>query len=70
MTRPRWSWRFADAHGGEHAAPVSPAFLTQFDAEAWLGSHWRELAAEGAVTAVLLHIDVEIGPVIELREPS
>lgn len=55
MTVPRWVWAFDDAAGNELAEPVSPVFTTQFDAETWLGEHWRSLSAQGSRRARLLH---------------
>ena len=52
---PRWVWAFDDAAGTELPGPVSPVFTTQFDAEAWLGEHWRELAEQDVRRARLLH---------------
>lgn len=55
MMVPRWVWAFDDAEGNELTEPVSPVFTTQFDAEAWLGEHWRGAAVVGARRARLLH---------------
>lgn len=55
MIRPQWIWEFADAQGAVLERPVSPVFTVQFDAEQWIGEHWRTLAAQGVTTAVLLH---------------
>ena len=55
MMVPRWVWAFDDAAGAELAEPVSPVFTTQFDAESWLGEHWRGAAVLGARRARLLH---------------
>lgn len=52
---PRWVWAFDDATGNELAEPMSPVFTTQFDAESWLGEHWRSASALGARRARLLH---------------
>jgi hypothetical protein len=55
VVRPQWEWRFDDASGGVLDRPVSPVFTTQYDAEQWIGEHWRSLAAQGVRTATLLH---------------
>jgi len=52
---PRWVWAFDDAEGNELEEPVSPVFSSQFDAEAWLGEHWRAVSVRGARRARLLH---------------
>ncbi|WP_136519742.1 MULTISPECIES: hypothetical protein [Cellulomonas] len=53
--RPRWRWRLLAAAGGELDRPTSPVFLARFDAEQWLGEHWRGLAAQDVRTVVLEH---------------
>lgn len=55
VVRPQWEWRFDDAEGRAVDRPVSPVFTTQYDAEQWIGEHWRALAAQGVRTATLLH---------------
>jgi hypothetical protein len=50
-----WQWQLADAEERALDQPVSPSFTSRFDAEAWLGEHWRELAAAGVATAQLRH---------------
>ena len=47
VLRPQWEWRFDGADGAVLDRPVSPVFTTQYDAEQWLGEHWRTLAAQG-----------------------
>ena len=54
MMVPRWVWAFDDDAGAEIEDPVSPVFTTQFDAEAWLGEHWRAASVRGARRARLL----------------
>ncbi len=49
------------------AAPVSPLFASQFDAEQWLGEHWRELAAQDVAVARLLHEGVPASAPVPLR---
>lgn len=69
MINPQWEWALDDAEGRRLAEPVSPVFTAQFDAEAWLGEHWRTLAASGAVTARLLNDGNQATPSVELRVP-
>lgn len=65
---PRWVWAFDDDARAELADPVSPVFTTQFDAEVWLGEHWRELAAGGVRRARLLHDGEPATPPVEIPE--
>ena len=51
-----WSWRY-EAEDGQRDAGASEAFPSQSDAESWLGQSWRELVANGVVTAVLVEDD-------------
>ncbi|HWS57175.1 MAG TPA: hypothetical protein VN257_01435 [Actinotalea sp.] len=53
MSRAHWEWLFQDGQGALLDRPLSPVFTTRFDAEAWLGEHWRQLAEQG-VRAVQL----------------
>ncbi|NOV99116.1 hypothetical protein [Isoptericola halotolerans] len=69
MIRPRWEWALADQEGRRLEPSLSPVFTTQYDAEQWLGEHWRRLAGAGAVSATLLHDGAQATPVIELRIP-
>ncbi len=50
-----WSWRLEDASGNEVAAEefAGQRFLSQADAESWVGEIWAELA-EAGVDAVTL----------------
>lgn len=66
MIRPRWVWAFDDASGRPVDAAVSPVFTSQYDAEQWLGEHWRGVAAEGAATARLLHDGAQAAPGVAL----
>ncbi|WP_029253606.1 hypothetical protein [Paraoerskovia marina] len=50
---PRWVWEYS-THTGTGALPPSPAFVSRFDAEEWLGAHWRDLARRGVTQAQLL----------------
>ncbi|MEP7764194.1 hypothetical protein [Sanguibacter sp. 25GB23B1] len=74
MIRPQWVWEMLDPAGEPLAAPVSPVFTNRFDAEQWLGEHWRELAGGGVDTAHLLHDGRQAAPAVrlstELRPPQ
>ncbi len=51
-----WWWRLEDDSGGEVTVPDDLAgqrFVSQADAESWVGETWAELAEQG-VTAVTL----------------
>lgn len=50
-----WTWRYEGANGQIDGG--SESFPSQSDAESWLGQSWRELAAAGVVTAVLVEDD-------------
>lgn len=69
MTGPAgcWTWRLLGGDG-EVAGPVAPRAASRFDSEAWLGAHWRVLAAAGVRRAVLLEDGSPVGPGVELRE--
>ena len=45
--RPRWEWRLEDESGAVLDRPTSPVFDARYDAEEWLGDHWRVLADQG-----------------------
>lgn len=64
--RPRWQWQLLDDAGVELDRPSSPVFTARFDAETWLGEHWRGLSAQGARTARLLHEGVPVPPDVPL----
>ena len=53
MIRPQWVWELDDAEGTVLEDPVSPVFGNQFDAEQWLGEHWRDLLSRGVATVTL-----------------
>lgn len=63
---PRWVWAFDDDDGQALDEPVSPVFTTQFDAEAWLGEHWRELAETGVRRALLLNDGEPAAPAVKI----
>ena len=65
-----WWWRLLDALGGEVAVSEEYAdqrFASQGDAETWVGEVWRELAAEGVDSVVLLEHDREVYGPMSLR---
>ena len=65
-TRPAWDWDLLDANEQVLDQPVSPAFTTRFDAEAWLGESWRQLATQHAAAARLAHHGEPVGAPIPL----
>lgn len=69
MRPPQWTWRFTEADGEVLKPPISPTFSNRFDAEAWLGEHWRAVAAGGVFAAVVLMDGKPISAPIELSEP-
>ncbi len=66
--RAQWHWTFTDRGGATPDRPISPVFTNRFDAEAWLGEHWRGLAADRVADAQLLCDDEPVGPRVALRE--
>ena len=66
MIPPQWLWEFRDAAGAVLPAPTSPVFTNQYDAEQWLGQTWRDLAAAGVVSAVVLHSGAPGAPPVTL----
>ena len=69
MIRAQWEWAFDDAEGHLLAQPVSPVFANQFDAEQWLGEHWRDLAAQDAAVSRLIHNGTQAAAPVALRIP-
>jgi hypothetical protein len=67
MAGPQWTWEFLGADEDPLATPVSPAFTSRFDAEAWIGEHWRQMAADGVASARLLHQGHPVAPALPLR---
>ncbi|MEU4789972.1 hypothetical protein ACFWRG_28800 [Micromonospora tulbaghiae] len=51
-----WSWRYEGTNGDAVDGPVE-SFTSQADAESWIGQTWRELAASGVTTVVLVEDD-------------
>lgn len=64
--RPAWDWDLLDGHERLMDQPLSPAFTSRFDAEAWLGETWRQLAAQGVVAARLAHHGAPVAPPLPL----
>ena len=51
-----WWWRLEDAAGGEVEASEDLAgqrFVSQADADSWVGETWTELADEGVASVTL-----------------
>lgn len=67
MSGSQWSWRLLDAEDHPAEPRSVPVFTTRFDAESWLGEHWRELAADGVAGAELTEQGVPAGPVLPLH---
>ncbi len=51
-----WSWRYQNVEGKQVNGPAE-TFSSQADAESWIGQAWRELAAAGVVSVVLVEDD-------------
>ncbi|HMO12277.1 MAG TPA: hypothetical protein PKB06_12430 [Actinotalea sp.] len=66
--RAQWRWEFVGRLEQVLDKPVSPVFTSRFDAEAWLGEHWRGLAADRVLRAVLYVGPAQVGQPVELRE--
>lgn len=62
--RPRWEWTLHDDEGAL-PEPPTPVFTSQFDAEQWLGEHWRSMAGAGATSAQLHHDGEPVGPRVD-----
>lgn len=62
-----WAWVLLGAGGGVLDQPISPAFANRFDAELWLGEHWRHLAEQGVAAVRLLDHGQPAGPDLPLR---
>jgi hypothetical protein len=55
-----WWWRLEDDDGNEVAASeeyVGQRFVSQADAESWVGETWAELADEGVASVTLFDGD-------------
>ncbi len=64
--RPRWQWRMSDESGAGLDRPASPVFEARYDAEEWLGEHWRSLASQGVRGAQLLQEGEPVGPSVAI----
>ena len=51
-----WSWRYEGVDGQPVSGPAE-TFSSQADAESWIGQMWRELAAGGVTSVVLVEDD-------------
>ncbi|MBE1877000.1 hypothetical protein [Myceligenerans pegani] len=67
--RPRWEWALHDDAGARLPEPVTPVFTSRFDAEQWLGEHWRSLTEAGATAAQLHHDGEPTGPRVDFLTP-
>jgi len=67
MSRAQWEWIFTDDGEVVLDRPLSPVFTTRFDAEAWLGEHWRHLAEQGVQAVQLTEQAAPDGPPLPLR---
>ena len=70
MHPPQWAWQFTSSDGATLKQPISPTFPSRFDAEAWLGEHWRALAADGVAAATVLLDGTPKAAPIELSEAA
>jgi hypothetical protein len=64
--RPQWQWLLLDPDGEPVDRPIGPVFTSRFDAEQWIGSHWRTLASQGVAGARLIHEGQPVGSVLDL----
>ena len=67
VPRPLWTWEMLDDAHATLDRPLSPTFTNRFDAEAWVGEHWRELVREGVTAVRLCHQGVPAAPLLALR---
>lgn len=65
--RPLWTWEMLDAAHAPLERPLSPTFTNRFDAESWVGEHWRELVRDGVRAVRLCHQGVPAAPLLPLR---
>lgn len=65
--RAAWDWELLDLAGEVVDRPISPAFGNRFDAEGWLGEHWRRLAEQGVATAQLRNHGEPVAAAMPLR---
>jgi len=64
--RPRWEWVLLDADGQPTDRPAGPVFTARFDAEQWIGEHWRSLADNQVASAQLSHEGEPVGRPLSL----
>jgi hypothetical protein len=69
MSRAQWTWQLLAGTGAVLDRPLSPTFTSRFDAEAWLGEHWRRLADENVAEAQLRDSERSVGVVVRLHVP-
>ena len=67
-----WRWRLFDAAGQELDLEGSltghgPRFVSQGDAETWVGESWRDLADQGVESVLLLEGEREVYGPMSLR---
>jgi len=67
MSPPVWDWELLNTAGQAVRRPTSPTFATRFDAEAWLGETWRQLAEQGVAAVRLLHDGKPVAPDLPLH---
>jgi len=67
MIRAQWEWAFDDAEGRLLDRPISPVFSNQYDAEQWLGEHWRDLARQETAVARLMHDGTQAAAPVAMR---
>lgn len=65
--QPQWAWRLLGPDGRALDRSSGPVFTARFDAEQWLGEHWRPLAADDVHAAQLLHDGSLVGRPVTLR---
>lgn len=70
MIRPQWVWEFDDGEQRVMDRPISPVFANQYDAEEWIGEHWRQLAGQGVRTARLMSDGTQVSPSLPLPAPE
>lgn len=66
VLRPRWAWELTGADGAVLDRPLSPVFPTRYDAEEWLGAHWRTLRDQGVRSVVLRDDGTAVAPAYDL----
>ncbi|MBU4214171.1 MAG: hypothetical protein KJ792_05900 [Actinobacteria bacterium] len=64
--RPQWQWSLLGVDGERVDRPVGPVFTSRFDAEQWVGAHWRTLASQDVASAQLMNEGQPVGAVLDL----